>query len=163
MWNMRTEFASLIIGALAFGASSTLAVAQQQPKPFPWEKNADKFFGRTLPKIENPIDKRIKKGLKSIGLPTQPKLDITRDAKPLPAPPGLSETVIPRLDQNRDGVVSRQEYMLKRQRSATAGSQGTANKVRRLQRLNSRFRSADSNRDGKLSGPEIDAMKGRRF
>jgi hypothetical protein len=163
MRNMRTEIVSLIIGAVAFGASATLAVAQQQPKPFPWEKEADKFFSRTIPKIENPIDKRINRGLKSIGLPNQPKLDITRDAKPLPEPPGLSETVIPKLDQNRDGVVSRQEYMLKRQRAATAGSQGTATKVRRLQRLNSRFRGADSNRDGKLSGSEIDAMKGRRF
>lgn len=163
MWNMRTEFFSLMIGAVAFGASATFAVAQQQPKPFPWEKNADRFFKRTLPKVENPIDKRIQEGLKSIGLPKQPELDTTRDAEPLPEPPGLSETVIPRLDQNRDGVVSRQEYMLKRQRPATAGSQGTSVKVRRLERLNSRFRSADRNRDGKLSGPEIDAMKGRRF
>lgn len=163
MWNMRTEIASLIIGAIAFGASAPLAVAQQQPKPFPWEKEADKFFSRTIPKIENPIDKRINQGLKSIGLPNQPKLDISRDAKPLPEPPGLSETVIPKLDENRDGVVSRQEYMLKRQRPSTAGSQGTASQVRRLERLNSRFKSADRNRDGKLSGPEIDVMKGRRF
>jgi hypothetical protein len=163
MWNMRTEIASLIVGAVAFGASVTLAAAQQQPKPFPWERDADKFFSRTIPKIENPIDKRINQGLKSIGLPNQPTLDITKDAAPLEEPPGLSETVIPKLDSNRDGVISRQEYMLKRQRSPTAGSRGTASQVRRLKRLNSRFRSADSNRDGKLSGPEIDAMKGRRF
>ena len=163
MWNMRTEIASLIVGAVAFGASATLAVAQQQPKPFPWERDADKFFSRTIPKVENPIDKRIEQGLKSIGLPNQPKLDITRDAAPPAEPPGLSETIIPKLDANHDGVVSRQEYMLSRQRSPTAGSQGTARQVRRLERLNSRFRAADNNRDGRLSGPEIDAMKGRRF
>ncbi len=163
MWNMRTDFAFLVIGAVAFGATATFAVAQQQPKPFPWEKGADRFFGRTIPKVENPIDKRINEGLKSIGLPNQPELDVTRDANPLPEPPGLSETVIPKLDQNHDGAISRQEYMLKRQRPTTAGSQGTAIQVRRFERLNSRFRSADRNRDGKLSGPEIDAMKGRRF
>ena len=67
------------------------------------------------------------------------------------------------LDENRDGSVSRQEYMLKRQRPAEAGSRGTSSQMRRLKRLDSRFRAADRNRDGKLSGPEIDAMKGRRF
>jgi Ca2+-binding EF-hand superfamily protein len=35
--------------------------------------------------------------------------------------------------------------------------------VRRAQRLNSRFRAADQDRDGRLSATEIDAMKGRRF
>lgn len=163
MWNMRIEVASLIIGAVAFGASATFAVAQQQPKPFPWEKNEDKFFNRGIPKVENPIDRRIKEGLKSLGLPDQPPSNPTRGTQPLEEPPGLSQTVIPRLDQNHDGTVSRQEYILKRQRPATAGSQGTASQVRRLERLNSRFRAADRNRDGKLSGPEIDAMEGRRF
>lgn len=163
MWNMRIEFASLIIGAVALGASATLAVAQQQPKPFPWEKDANKFFSRTIPKVENPIDKRINEVLRSLGLPNQPKLDITRDAKPLETPPGLSETVIPKLDMNRDGVVSRQEYLLSRQRTPTAGRQGSASQVRRYERFDARFRAADRNRDGKLSGPEIDAMQGRRF
>lgn len=163
MWNMRTDWVSLMIGAVAFGASATFAVAQQQPQPFPWERDADKFFSRTIPKVENPIDKRINEGLRSIGLPNQPKLDITRDAQPLAPPPGLSETVIPKLDTNHDGVISRQEYLLSRQRTPTAGRQGTASQVRRYERLDSRFRAADRNRDGKLSGPEIDAMKGRRF
>ena len=163
MWNMRTDFAAVLIGALVAGAAPTIVLAQQQPKPFPWERDADKFFSRGIPKVENPIDKRIQKGLKSLGLPTQPKLDITKDAQPLPEPPGLSEAVIPRLDSNRDGVVSQQEYMVGRQRPATAGGQGTLQHVRRVQRLNSRFRAADSNRDGRLSASEIDAMKGRRF
>jgi hypothetical protein len=63
----------------------TLAVEKQQPKPFPWEKEADKFFSRTIPKIENPIDKRINQRLQSIGLPNQPTLDITRDANRCPS------------------------------------------------------------------------------
>jgi|GEM_PF-1141072 hypothetical protein len=163
MWNMRIDFTSLVTGAIIFGASATFAVAQQQPTPFPWEKNEDRFFGRTAPKIVNPIDKRIEDGLKSMGLPGQPKLDTTQDAQPLAEPPGLSQTIMPRMDTNRDGEVSRQEYMLSRQRPGVAGSQGTASHVRRYERLDSRFRAADRNGDGKLSGPEIDAMKGRRF
>jgi len=78
-------------------------------------------------------------------------------------PPGLSKAVIPRLDTNRAGVVSRDAYFTGRQRPATAGAEGTNPHVRRIQRLNSRFRAADRNRDGRLSGPDIDAMKGRRF
>lgn len=163
MWNMRTELAAVLIGVLVAGAAPGFVAAQQQPKPFPWENDANKFLNRGIPKVENPIDKRINRGLKSLGLPTQPQLDITKNAEPLPEPPGLSEAVIPQLDTNRDGVVSRDEYFTGRQRPATAGAQGTTRHVRRMQRLNSRFRAADSNRDGRLSGPEIDAMKGRRF
>jgi hypothetical protein len=167
MWNMRTEFTACLICAFIAGAAASIApstvLAQQQPKPFPWERDADKFFSRNIPKVENPIDKRIQEGLRSLGMPAQPKLDITGNSAPLPEPPGLSQSVIPRLDTNRDGVVSEREYLLGRQRPSTAGGQGTHRQVRRAQRLGSRFRAADRNRDGRLSGPEIDAMKGRRF
>jgi hypothetical protein len=151
MWNMRTDFTSLLTGVFILGASATFAVAQQQPKPFPWEKNEDRFFSRTVPKVVNPIDKRIDDGLKSMGLPGQPTLDTTQDAEPLPEPPGLSQTILPRMDANHDGAVSRQEYMQTRQRPGVAGSQGTASHVRRFERLDSRFRAADRNGDGKLS------------
>ncbi len=163
MWNMRTEFAAVLIGALVAGASPSLVLAQQQPTPFPWEQKTDRFLNRGVPKVENPIDRRINEGLRSLGMPTQPKLDITQDAAPLPEPPGLSQTVLPRLDANRDGQVSQQEYRFGRDRPGVAGERGTLNHLRRTQRLNSRFRAADRNRDGRLSAPEIDAMKGRRF
>jgi hypothetical protein len=129
----------------------------------PIRKKGRQIFNRTIPRIENPIDKRIDDGLKSIGRPGRPTLDITEDAEPPAELPGLSQTVLPKLDENRDGSVSRQEYMLKRHRPAVAESRGTSSQMRRLKRLDSRFRAADRNRDGTLSGPEIDAMKGRRF
>lgn len=163
MWNMRIELAAGLICALVAGALPSIVLAQQQPKPFPWERKADQFFNRGIPKVENPIDKRINEGLRSIGLPTQPELDITKDAQPLPEPPGLSDTVLPRLDTNRDGTVSQREYLFGRQRPSVAGKQGTLSNVRRAQRLNSRFRAADQNGDGRLSAQEIDAMEGRRF
>jgi hypothetical protein len=163
MWNMRIEFAAGLICVLVAGAAPSVVLAQQQPKPFPWETDADKFFSRGIPKVENPIDKRINQGLRSPGLQTQPQLDITKDAPPLPEPPGLSEVILPRLDTNRDGTVSQQEYLSGRQRRSVAGEQGTLSNVRRAQRLNSRFRAADQDRDGRLSATEIDAMKGRRF
>ena len=66
---MRIDLMSLLAGAVILGASATLAVAQQQPATFPWEKKTDRFFNRTIPKIENPNDKRINDGLQPIGLP----------------------------------------------------------------------------------------------
>ena len=139
------------------------AAAQQQPKPFPWEKGTERFFRQGLPKIENPIDKRIDEGLKRLGLPPQPKLDITGETVPQEEPPGLSETVLPNLDSNRNGFVSRDEYMRSRRRGRIAGARGTERYVRRGQIFDSRFRTADTNRDGRLSAAEIDRMKGRRF
>ena len=62
MWNMRIDFAAVLIGVLVAGAPLSFVVAQQQPKPFPWERNANKFLNRGIPKIENPIDKRINRG-----------------------------------------------------------------------------------------------------
>lgn len=139
------------------------ANAQQQPPPFPWEKGADNFFRQGIPKIENPIDKRINEGLKRLGLPPQPKLDITGETVPQEEPPGLSDTVLPRIDHNRNGFVSRDEYMRSRRRGLTAGARGIERYVRREQRFDARFRAADTNRDGRLSATEIDRMQGRRF
>lgn len=70
---------------------------------------------------------------------------------------------MPRLDANRDGFVSRDEYFAGRQRGPTAGNQGTMRHVERYRRLDSRFRAADRDRDGRLTAEEIDAMQGRRF
>ena len=117
-----------------------------------------------LPQYENPLDKRINEGLKSLGLPPQPTYDANGRGQEAPAaPPGLSETVLPRLDSNRDGAVSREEYFDGRQRDTVAGDRGTQRALERYRRFDSRFRAADRNRDGKLTGAEIDAMKGRRF
>ena len=104
--NSLTDLTAALAVAVLLAASGP-AVAQPQPTPFPWEKNTNKFFRQGLPKIENPIDKRINEGLKRLGLSPQPKLDITGDVVPQEEPPGLSSTLMPTLDQNRNGFVSR--------------------------------------------------------
>lgn len=139
------------------------ANAQQQPVPFPWEKDANKFFNQGLPKVDNPIDRRIREGLRKLGLPDQPEPDTGRQTEPEAEPPGLSQTVLPRLDRDGDGSVSRSEYMGSRQRPAVAGQRGIQMHLQRQERLDSRFRAADRNRDGRLTGEEIDEMEGRRF
>ena len=161
--NSPIRIGALLTGTFLLSVFAVDAFAQQQPKPFPWEKNADKFFSRSVPEIENPIDKRINEGLRRLGLPPQPKLDITGEEIPQTEPPGLSQTVLPRLDTNRDGYVSRQEYVSSRQRVGTVGRRGTQHHVHRNQRIDARFRAADRNRDGRLSPDEIDQIKGPRF
>jgi hypothetical protein len=47
---MRIDFAAVLIGVLVAGAPLSFVVAQQQPKPFPWERNANKFLNRGIPK-----------------------------------------------------------------------------------------------------------------
>ena len=160
--NSLTDLTAGLMVAAIFAATGQVA-AQQQPTPFPWEKNAQKFFQQGLPKIENPIDKRINEGLKRLGLPPQPKLDITGDLVPQEEPPGLSSSLMPTLDQNRNGFVSRDEYMRSRRGLLHADRRGAEFYIRRGERFDSRFRAADTNRDGRLSPTEIDRMQGQRF
>jgi len=96
MWNMRTEFAAVLIGVLVAGAGPGFVAAQQQPQPFPSENNANKFLNRGIPKVENPIDKRTDRGLRSLGLPTQPQFDTTKNAEQLPERPPVLERNVPR-------------------------------------------------------------------
>jgi len=144
---------------------SAVPASAQQPKNslLPWERDARRILQPSLPQEENPLDRRIDEALKRLGLPPQPKLDITEDAQPLPLPPGLSATVLPRLDRDRNGYVSRGEYFADRQRARVVGGRGTERYLHRQQRFDSRFRRADRNGDGRLSATEIDAMEGRRF
>lgn len=149
---------TVIVLAAAFPAAS-----QQQPEPFPWERNAKRYLDRGLPGPENPVEREIRDGLRKLGLPDQPQLDTSGDAAPPPEPPGLSATVLPRLDTDGNGYVSRGEYFASRQRGPVAGSRGMERYLQRRERFDSRFRSADSNSDGRLDAAEIDAMEGRRF
>ena len=70
---------------------------------------------------------------------------------------------MPTLDQNRNGFISRDEYMRSRRGLLHAGWRGAEFYIRREQRFDSRFRAADTNRDGRLLPSEIDRMQGRRF
>lgn len=155
--------------AAAVAAAATLALAApagraQEPLPLPNQRDVDRILNPQAPTYENPLDKRIREGIKSIGLQPQPDLNDPGGAEPPPEDqPGLSATVVPRLDTNRDGFVSRDEYFDDRLRPPVVGSRGTERHVKRYRRTQSRFRQADRDGDGRLSSDEIDAMEGRRF
>ena len=157
----RARTAGLVV--LAVLAQASTSNAQQQPTPFPWERDAKKFYNQGIPRTENPLDRRIQDGLRKLGLPDQPQLDITKETEPEAEPPGLSQSVMPELDGNRDGYVSRGEYFSSRQRVPTVGNRGSERSLQRRDRIDSRFRAADRDRDGRLSPEEIDRMQDRRF
>ncbi len=135
----------------------------QQPLPLPNQKDVDRILNPRLPQYENPLDKRIDDARKALGLPPQPEFDSQGGASPPSEEPGLSSTILPQLDANGDGFVSREEYMQGHQRGTTVGDLGTRRYMQRYNRFDSRFRSADRDRDGRLSPDEIDAMQGKRF
>jgi len=139
------------------------AAAQTQPAPLPWEKRAREILEPKLPDNENPLDRQFQQNLKRLGLPPQPPLDTGADEAPAEPPPGLSTVIVPQMDSNHDGYVSRDEYFANRGRGRTAGSVGTQHYLQRQNRMDSRFRNADRNRDGRLSPEEIDEIGNARF
>lgn len=75
--------------AIAFCVSATMAAAQA-PVPLPNQKDVDRILNPRLPEYENPLDKRIKRGLDSLGLPPQTAPDGSNALQePAPEQPGL--------------------------------------------------------------------------
>ena len=150
----------------AFGDSPS-AVAQspaQSPAPLPDQRDVNRFLHPEPPKYDNPVDKRIREAIRKLGLPPQPDLGGQGGGQQTPAEaPGLSATVLPRLDRNGDGFVSPSEYLGGRMPPRVAGSESSRRRLEEYRRYNARFRAADRNGDGRLSPAEIDAMQGRPF
>ncbi len=158
---MRAVF-TIIIGLVVVAVVGASGVdAQTQPAPFPWERetnsllqpkkldrlgHARRVLNRDVRKLQLPKNRRLGSGAGTAA--AQPSSDATRHG---------------RLDTNRDGFVSRGEYLNGRARSARAGVDGWARNNSRRSRLDSRFRSADRNGDGRLSGTELGSLRNRRF
>ena len=66
------------------------------------------------------------------------------------------------VDIDGDGAISQSEYFQGRSRLSNLGVKSGRNDQRRTQRLQSQFRNADSNRDGKVSPLELQSV-GARF
>lgn len=95
-----------------------------------------------------------------LGLPPNPTF--TDPAPPPSSPLALPPEMGP-VDRNSDGAISRSEYFRGRNRSVPAGPAGELRQQRLFERLDSRFRNADSDRDGYVTPQELQNYGNPRF
>lgn len=158
---MRTMM--LIAIGLAFIVSATPSMAQKKNSSiYPWERKGEQLRRNALSDPMAKIRAREEKGMKSLGLPSN--REIPGLGSPSTEPSGaVGLDRYAGLDSDRDGVISRQEYMSGRFRGSRAGVAGNSKRQRYQSRLDSRFRAADKNRDGKISAAEIAKLRNPRF
>jgi len=156
---MRTTLAFPLGLALLIGAGA--AAAQTQPEPFPWQRKTDRLLN---PKFVDPLAHA--RAILDRGI-TAPRSPANRKswsgANPATPRRSLGTTAYGRFDTDRDGFISRGEYLAWRTRPVRAGAAGLARQASRRARLVSRFRAADRDRDGKLSASELHGLRNRRF
>ena len=109
-----------------------------EKKPLPWDRDIKR------------TQKRGRDLLRKLGLGPHTLPNLQRSG---PAPKAGPDPFAPFMkhDTNRDGKLSIGEYFSLRSRPTAAGPDGTARRRAIDSRLRSRFRAADSNRDGQLS------------
>ncbi len=158
---MRTVFAFILGLAAASVIAMSTAEAQTQPEPFSWERKTNRLLR------PNPIDRLdrahrvLNRDVGKLNLPKNRNFGSAAEA--VAAAPSSNAARYARLDSNRDGFISRGEYLAGRSRPVRAGAIVRTRHGWRQSRLQSRFRAADRDRDGKLSVKELDGIRNRRF
>ena len=157
---MRAVFTIISLLVLAVVGVSGVE-AQTQPAPFPWERETNSLLQpRKLDRLDH-ARRVLNRDVRKLHLPKNRRLG--SGAGTTEARPSSDVSHYGRLDTDRDGFISRGEYLNGRSRPARAGADGRARNNSRRSRLNSRFRSADRNGDGRLSGAELGSLRNRRF
>lgn len=153
----------LIAVGLALIVTATPSLAQKKNSAiYPWERKGELLRREAQRDPMAKIRARELKGFYALGLPSNIKaLRKSKSSSQSTASSGLDR--YSRLDRDRNGSISRQEYMAGRSRVSRNGVAGKSKQRRYKSRLNNNFRAADSNRDGKISASEIGALGKRRF
>jgi hypothetical protein len=138
------------------GAAALGAPPGAGPAAPPWDDKVKRFYSRGDPQQE--IDRARRRlyddPLHRLGVPENRFEDPHAPDAPRTAPPAFDPGVS-RLDNDRDGAISREEYFQGRTRLITPGFRGEQRQRRHQERLDSRFRDADRNRDGKITAEEL--------
>ena len=145
-------------------STNTTKAFKKSYKNVPWQKSLDKYFRRANPQSD--VDKAknllFRDHARALGLSSNAIRRPTRPNAPVVAPITL-DPVVSHLERDGDGSVSRAEYFQGRSRLSNIGVKTGRNNQRRTSRLQSQFRNADSNRDGKVSPLELQSVGNGRF
>lgn len=140
----------------------------QPSKPaqqLPWERDAERYFNRQMP---DPGAAGLKKmyddPLAKFGLPPNVPPSSLTPRRPVRPPPASLPPEAGRLDANRDGAVTRNEYLGARTRTPSVLGPAPSLREQTLNsRHNNRFRNADRNGDGVVTPDEYNAAPNSRF
>jgi hypothetical protein len=164
---LKSSFVGLLIAASLFGSVAMTQALAQQPVQS-WERDLQKFYNRDRkvlqPRIPNPAQDALRKlrrdPLAKLGLPAN------QGALRQEAPEIVEPTFSPFTaghDRDGDGAVTREEYFSSQRRHFAPGGGSASRRQRALSRLDSQFRNADIDRDGKVTAKELNSLPGARF
>jgi hypothetical protein len=158
-----------------------LQYQQQGPaQPFSVDGQLQRYNRQqTLPDPVRQRDEAERDRLKRLGLPyfdpATPKTGTTGNQATPPGAPagGIGVTASPALrdldrnysrhDANRDGVITRQEYLGSQGRTRPSPLRNTFRERTFQERADSRFRANDRNRDGRITPDELQDLRNPRF
>lgn len=142
-------------------------VGPGDPILMPWERKLRDFYRRQNPRLP---DTGTDEALRKINKDPLARLGY----EPMQPPPAAPENTAPeelgftapgvaRLDSDRDGSISREEYFRGRDRTFMAPDENPTRRRVYLERLDSRFRYADRDNDGQVSPAELGEIPNARF
>jgi hypothetical protein len=157
------------LAACALAAIPEAVSAQRppgQPAPFPVDRQIERYTRQ--PALPDPIRDRERaeqERLKRLGLPVHepPKAGPGKSSEPLaPAVPAFDRHH-QRFDVNRDGSLSRQEYVNSRMRAMPPQYKNTWREREYRDRVNAQYRAINRNRDRRITPDELQNPPSGRF
>jgi hypothetical protein len=160
--------------ACAVAAISDAASAQApgQPTPFPVDRQIERYTRQqTLPDPIRDRERAEQERLKRLGLPVYEPAKPAAGAKSRPGDPAaVSAPAVPtfdpqyqRLDRNRDGGLSRQEYVNSRMRAMPPQFRNTWREREYRDRVNAQYRAINRNTDRRITPDELQGLPGARY